>query len=217
MKIYRDDEGRKYAYELERLNGEITSLKVNEELLVKNIDELKDNLSDVSTDRDVMREQNEQYQNEIENIQKLLYEETEVGSKATAKVVLVTRQLDEEQKRATDTHHQLEDCKIQLKSSLITNETLKSELGQARILIQDHFVKVISDYFSKKTCPLSFQRKMTWNKPSIEPTNRWRNEATVWMTDSVNSKHWIISCRAFKLTTRDRRMSCRLRMTTSCN
>ena len=160
MKIYRDDEGRKYAYELERLNGEITSLKVNEELLVKNIDELKDNLSDVSADRDVMREQNEQYQNEIENIQKLLYEETEVGSKATAKVVLVTRQLDEEQKRATDTHHQLEDCKIQLKSSLITNETLKSELGQARILIQDHFVKVSSsDSLLKKTSLCLFEGK----------------------------------------------------------
>ena len=161
MKIYRDDESRKYTYELERLNSEITSLKVNDELLVKTIDELKDNLSDASAERDAMREQNEQYQMEIENIQRLLYEETEVGSKAIAKVVLVTRQLDEEQKRSTDTQHQLEDCKIQLKSSLITNDTLKSELSQTRTLIQDHFVKVSGDCSRKKTYPLPFRRRMT--------------------------------------------------------
>ena len=142
IKIYREDETRKYGHELEKLNSDLTSLRMNEELLLKNIDELKENLAAVVNDRDDFREQNENYQAELENIQRILYDETESGSKASSKVVLLTRQLDEEQKRSTEASHQLDDSRMQLKSVMMTNDTLKTELIQTRSLLQDHIAKV---------------------------------------------------------------------------
>jgi len=109
---------------------------------LKNLDEIKDKLAELTSERDEIREQNEQYQNEIENIQKVLYDETESASKSAAKIVILTRQLDDEQKRSTDATRQLDDIKMQLKGSTMTNETLKTELNQARCLIQEYIVKV---------------------------------------------------------------------------
>ncbi len=109
---------------------------------MKNIDELKENLLNITSERDEIREQNDHYQNELENIQKILYDETEASSKSSTKVVLLTRQLDEEQKRAVDAIHQADDLRMQLKSTLMTSDTLKIELHQARSLIQEHMIKV---------------------------------------------------------------------------
>jgi len=109
---------------------------------LKNIDELKENLLNITSERDEIREQNDHYQNELENIQKILYDETEASSKSSTKVVLLTRQLDEEQKRAVDAIHQADDLRMQLKSCLMTSDTLKIELNQARSLIQEHMIKV---------------------------------------------------------------------------
>jgi chromosome segregation ATPase len=116
--MYREDENRKYTQEFEKLNNEISALKINEINLLKNIDELKEALLNISIERDEYREQNENYQNEIENIQKILYEETETGSKSASKVILLTRQLDEEQRRANDSINQLNDIQMQLQSAL---------------------------------------------------------------------------------------------------
>ncbi|CAF0725433.1 unnamed protein product [Rotaria sordida] len=143
IKILREDETRKYRHEIEKLNSEMSSLKTNEIDLLKNIDELKENLLNVTSDRNDIREQNENYQNEIETIQKMLCDETESASKSGSKIVLLTRQLDEEQKRATDAIHQLDELRIQSKSSLMTIDTLKTELSQARSLIQEHAVKEV--------------------------------------------------------------------------
>jgi len=140
--MYREDENRQYSQEFEKLNSEITALKVNEVALLKNIDELKENLLIVSNECDEIREQNDNYQNELENIQRLLYDETESGSKSASKVILLVRQLDEEQQRANVSINQLNDAQMQLKSALMTNDTLKSELNQARLLIQEHTIKV---------------------------------------------------------------------------
>jgi predicted nucleic acid-binding Zn-ribbon protein len=140
--MYREDENRQYSQEFEKLNSEITALKVNEVALLKNIDELKENLLIVSNECDDIREQNDNYQNELENIQRLLYDETESGSKSASKVILLVRQLDEEQQRANVSINQLNDAQMQLKSALMTNDTLKSELNQARLLIQEHTIKV---------------------------------------------------------------------------
>jgi chromosome segregation ATPase len=140
--MYREDENRKYNQEFEKLNNEISELKVNELTLLKNIDELKEALLNISGERDDFREQNENYQNELENIQKLLCEETEASSKSASTVILLTRQLDEEQRRTNDSINQLSDAQMQLQGALITNDTLKSELNQARLLIQDHNLKV---------------------------------------------------------------------------
>lgn len=141
-KLYREDENRKYGHELERLNSEIATLKSTEINLIKNIEELKENLLATNNERDEVREQNESQQNEIENIQKMLYDETESASKAASKIVLLTRQLDEEQRRAVEALHQVDDLRMQLKSALMNNETLKSELHQARSLIQEQSIKV---------------------------------------------------------------------------
>jgi hypothetical protein len=80
----------------------------------------------------------------------MLYDETESASKSTAKVVLLTRQLDEEKKRSTEAIHQLEDLRMQLKSTLMTNDTLKTEFNQARSLIQEYIIKVYDFVFNKK-------------------------------------------------------------------
>jgi cell division GTPase FtsZ len=140
--MYREDETRKYTQEFEKLNSETAALKVNEIALLKNIDELKEALLNISSERDEFREQNDTYQNELENMQKILYDETETGSKSASKVILLARQLDEEQRRANDSINQLSDVQMQLQSALITNDTLKSELNQARLLIQEHTFKV---------------------------------------------------------------------------
>ncbi|CAF0922423.1 unnamed protein product [Adineta ricciae] len=140
-KIYREDEQRQFSHELEELNSEITSLKSKEHTLLNDIDGLKSELSNVRSERNEFQEQNEKYQNELENIQKLLSSETEIGSKSVAKVALLTRQLDEEQKRATEATHQVEDFKMQLKSTMMTNDSLKMELNQARGLVQEHIAK----------------------------------------------------------------------------
>jgi len=140
--MYREDESRKYSQEFEKLTSEIAALKVNEVALLKNIDELKEDLLIVSNERDEIREQNDNYLNELENIQKLLYEETETGSKSASQVILLTRQLDEEQKRANDSINELNEVQMQLKGALMTNDTLKCELNQARLFIQDYTIKV---------------------------------------------------------------------------
>jgi hypothetical protein len=140
--MYREDENRKYNQEFEKLNNEISSLKINEIVLLKNINELKENLLIVSNERNEILQQNDHYQNELENIQTILYDETESGSKSASKVSLLTRQFDEEQKRANNAVHQLNDIQMELKSSLMINDTLKSELNQARLLIQEHTIKV---------------------------------------------------------------------------
>ncbi len=140
--MYREDENRQYSQEFEKLNNEINALKVNEVALLKNIDELKENLLIISNECDEIREQNDNYQNELENIQKILYDETELGSKSASKVILLARQLDEEQQRANFSTNQLHDIQMQLKSALLTNDTLKTELNQARSLIQEHNIKV---------------------------------------------------------------------------
>jgi hypothetical protein len=109
---------------------------------LKNIDEFKENLLHLTNERDEINEQNDNYQNELENMQKILYDETESASKSSTKVVLLTRQLDEEQKRSADAIHQSDDLRMQLKSSLMTSDTFKTELHQARSLIQEHLIKV---------------------------------------------------------------------------
>jgi len=154
--MYREDENRKYSREIEKLNSEIASLKMNEIVLMKNLDELKENLSNITSERNEIREQNENYQNELENIQKMLYNETESASKSSTKIVLLTRQLDEEQKHAKDAMYQSDDFRMQLKSSLMTNDTLKSELNQARSLIQEYIIKVLNFVFFKENTIVEF-------------------------------------------------------------
>lgn len=122
-------------------------MKSTEISLIKNIEELKENLLTVNNERDEVREQNENQLNEIENIQKMLYDETEAASKGASKIVLLTRQLDEEQRRASEALHQADDLRMQLKSSLMTSDTLKSELHQARSLIQEQSMKVYDSCF----------------------------------------------------------------------
>lgn len=142
MKLFREDENRKYGYELEKLNSEIATLKTSEINLIENIEHLKENLLTVTNERDDAREQNEHHQNELENIQKMLYDETESASKSASKIVLLTRQLDEEQRRAAEALHQSDDHRMQLKSALMSNDTFKSELHQARSLLQEQAIKV---------------------------------------------------------------------------
>lgn len=138
IEFHRDDDNRKYSQDIEKLNNEISVLKTNEMSLLKNIDELKQELFIITSERNEIHEQNENYLNEIENIQRLLLEETESSSKSASKVVLLTRQLDDEQKRSNDSINQLNDVQLKLQSALITNETLKTELSQARLLLQGH-------------------------------------------------------------------------------
>ena len=142
LKIHREEENRKYNSELEQLNSEISALRTTEIALLQNIDELKENLLLISNERDELREQNDSYANELENLQKMLCDETETGSKSASQVILLSRQLDDEQRRANDSTNQLTDTQMQLQGLLITNDTLKSELNQARLLLQDQTMKV---------------------------------------------------------------------------
>ena len=142
LKIHREEENRKYNSELEQLNSEISALRTTEIALLQNIDELKENLLLISNERDELREQNDSYANELENLQKMLCDETETGSESASQVILLSRQLDDEQRRANDSTNQLTDTQMQLQGLLITNDTLKSELNQARLLLQDQTMKV---------------------------------------------------------------------------
>ena len=142
LKILREEENRKFHHEIEHLNGEITSLKMNEEMLLKNVDELKEILVATSNERDDLRDLSDNLQSELENVQKLLFDETEAASKSSSKVLLLTRQLDEEQRRSNEATHQLDDLRVQLKSSLMTTDALKSELIQTRSLLQESMTKV---------------------------------------------------------------------------
>ena len=142
LKIHREEENRKYNSELEQLNSEISALRTTEIALLQNIDELKENLLLISNERDELREQNDSYANELENLQKMFCDETETGSKSASQVILLSRQLDDEQRRANDSTNQLTDTQMQLQGLLITNDTLKSELNQARLLLQDQTMKV---------------------------------------------------------------------------
>lgn len=117
--------------------------------LLQNIDELKENLVIISNERDEFRDQNDNDQNEIENLQKMLCEETETGSKSASKVILLSRQLDEEQRRANDSTNQLTDVQMQFQGLLITSDTLKSELNQARLLLQEQTIKVTIDLLKR--------------------------------------------------------------------
>ena len=146
LKLCREEESRKYSHEFERLNSEIALLKTSETNLLKSINQLKEENSNITIERDEMREQNDNYQSELENIQKMLYDETESSSKSATKVILLTRQLDEEQRRATDATQQLDDLRMQLKGSTMVNDTLKTELSQARSIIQEHVMKVYNDF-----------------------------------------------------------------------
>ncbi|CAM2700904.1 unnamed protein product [Rotaria socialis] len=161
IRILREDEGRKYRHEIEKLNSEISALKLSETGCLKNIDEFKENLFNITSERNDLREQNETYQNEIENIQKMLYDETESASKSSTKIVLLTRQLDEEQKRATDAVHQLDDLRMQLKSSLMTIDTLKSELSQTRLHAQEQAIKEVD-----------FKQNLNRTNSMLEETNK---------------------------------------------
>lgn len=61
---------------------------------------LRENILKTSDKIDELQQQNDSYQNEIENLQNLLYDETESGSKATTKVILLTKKLEEAEKQA---------------------------------------------------------------------------------------------------------------------
>ncbi|CAF4282703.1 unnamed protein product, partial [Adineta steineri] len=96
LKCHREDENRQYNQEFEKLNNELTALKIIEITLLKNIDELKENLLIVSNERDDIRKQYSNYQYDLENIQKILADETESNLKSETKVILLTQQFDEE-------------------------------------------------------------------------------------------------------------------------
>ncbi|CAF4395268.1 unnamed protein product, partial [Adineta steineri] len=55
LKCHREDENRQYNQEFEKLNNELTALKIIEITLLKNIDELKENVLIVSNERDDIR------------------------------------------------------------------------------------------------------------------------------------------------------------------
>ncbi|CAF4440916.1 unnamed protein product, partial [Adineta steineri] len=121
--------------------NELTALKIIETTLLKNIDELKENLSIISNERDDIRKQYNNYQYDLENIQKILADETESNLKSETKVILLTRQFDEEQKRSNEFKYQINDIQMQLTSALLTSDTLKTELNQARLFNQEYTIK----------------------------------------------------------------------------
>ncbi|CAF3693774.1 unnamed protein product [Adineta steineri] len=141
LKCHREDENRQYNQEFEKLNNELTALKIIEITLLKNIDELKENLLIISNERDDIRKQYNNYQYDLENIQKILADETESNLKSETKVILLTRQFDEEQKRSNEFKYQFNDIQMQLTSALLSNDTLKTELNQARLLNQEYTIK----------------------------------------------------------------------------
>ncbi|CAF1286734.1 unnamed protein product, partial [Didymodactylos carnosus] len=141
VKLNRDDELKRYSLEIEKLTSEIAELKVNEIQLLKQMDELNQNLSSINNERIDCKQQNKNYRTEIEHLEKVVCDETETTPKLSSKVSLLTHQLDDVQKRYQDTVKQLEDVRLQLKSSLMTNDTLKSELNHIKLLNQEYINK----------------------------------------------------------------------------
>jgi chromosome segregation ATPase len=138
----REDENQKSSQAMEKLIGELRSLKTQEVALLKSIDELKESRSSLITEREEVQRDNKRYQIELENMERILYEETEANSKSSSTVILLTRQIDEQQTRANDAVNQSHDVEQQWKSTCMANETLKSELGQARLAIEEQTSKV---------------------------------------------------------------------------
>ena len=149
MKHHREDENRKYGHEFDKINNELTALRIAEVTLSKTIDELKENLSIVTNERDQIRGQYNNYQANLENIQQILYDESESSSKSATKVIQLTRQLEEEQKRVNDSKYQINELQMQLTTALLTIDTLKAELSQSRCVIQENLDKV-KRIFSEK-------------------------------------------------------------------
>ncbi|CAF1429218.1 unnamed protein product, partial [Adineta ricciae] len=141
MKHHREDENRTYSQEFDKINNELTALRIAEVTLLKTIDELKENLSIVTNERDQIRAQYNNYQANLENIQQILYDESESSSKSAAKVIQLTRQLEDEQKRANDSKYQLNELQMQLTTALLTIDTVKAELSQSRCVIQENLDK----------------------------------------------------------------------------
>ena len=151
MKHHREDENRTYSQEFDKINNELTALRIAEVTLLKTIDELKENLSIVTNERDQIRGQYNNYQANLENIQQILYDESETSSKSAAKVIQLTRQLEDEQKRANDSKFQLNELQMQLTTALLTIDTLKAELSQSRCVIQENLDKVKQILSENKT------------------------------------------------------------------
>lgn len=143
IRDHREDENRTYNQEFDKINNELTSLRIIELTLLKNIEELKENLSIITNERDQIRQQYHNHHNNLENIQQILYDETESNSKSATKVIQLTRQLEDEQKRTNDFKYQLDDLQMQLTTALLTIDTLKAELSQSRNLNQEYLNKVI--------------------------------------------------------------------------
>lgn len=142
LKHLRDEENRRYHQEFDKLNIELTALRVVEVTLLRNIDELKENLSLVSAERNEIRQQHQCDCQSMQNIQQILSDETESNSKSAAKVLLLSRQLEDEQKRLTAVRYELNDVQMQLSTASLTIETLNAELSQSRSLSQDYLDKV---------------------------------------------------------------------------
>ena len=138
----REDENQKSSQAMEKLLSELRSLKTQEVALLKSIDDLKETRSSLITERDEIQRDNKRYQIEVENMERILYEETEANSKSSSTVVLLTRQIDEEQKRADDAVNRFHEVELQWKSTCMVNETLKNELDHARLVIEEQTIKV---------------------------------------------------------------------------
>ncbi|UJR13437.1 hypothetical protein I4U23_000451 [Adineta vaga] len=87
MKHHREDEIRTYNQEFDKINNELTSLRIIEVTLLKNIDELKENLLIISNERDQIHQQYNNYHNNLEDIQQILYDETESNSKSQSRSI----------------------------------------------------------------------------------------------------------------------------------
>ncbi|CAF4573045.1 unnamed protein product, partial [Didymodactylos carnosus] len=65
VKLNRDDELKRYSLEIEKLTNEMAELKVNEIQLLKQMDELNQNLSSVNNEQINCKQQNENYRTEV--------------------------------------------------------------------------------------------------------------------------------------------------------
>ena len=145
LKIHRDDENRRSSEQIDRLTEEICLLKSNEQISSKSISELKESLHLISSEVESLREENEFSSNECDNLHRLLHEETESHSKSSSLVNVLTRQIEESNRRGNQATDQLHDLRMQLQSSTLVNETLKSELSQTRFLLDEQTNKVRSE------------------------------------------------------------------------